>query len=248
LVPRPSGQAGRTAKAIRERGGEPTVLPLIEIVSPPDPGALAAAVAALGTYEWVLFTSENGVERTFETLKRSHRDARAFGGVKLGVIGPRTGAALERYGLTPDLVAEEHVGEGLARDILKTGSPRRVLLLRALTARDTLPNTLREAGATVDVVAAYETKPAAGVDARLRDLLTTGAIDAILLTSSSTAESLVERLGPDAAKLLTSVVIASIGPVTTATAERLGLTVAVTARTFTVDGLLDALERHYLPS
>src|SRR5262249_43739745 len=120
LVPRPSGQAGRTAKAIRERGGEPTVLPLIEIVAPPEPEKLEAAVAALGTYEWVLFTSENGVERTFDVLKKTKRDARAFGGVRIGVIGPRTGAALERYGLTPDLVAEEHVGEGLARDMLKT--------------------------------------------------------------------------------------------------------------------------------
>jgi uroporphyrinogen III methyltransferase/synthase len=248
LIPRPSGQAGRTAKAIRERGGEPTVLPLIEIVPPPDPAALTAAVAELGAYEWVLFTSENGVERTFEALRRSGRDARAFGGVRLGVIGPRTGAALERYGLTPDVVAEEHVGEGLARDVLKTGTPRRVLLLRALSARDALPNLLRDAGATVDVVAAYETKPAEGVEARLRELVAAGALDAILLTSSSTVETLVERLGADAAKVLAPVAIASIGPVTTATAERLGLRVAVTARAFTVDGLLDALERHYVGS
>jgi uroporphyrinogen III methyltransferase/synthase len=109
-----------------------------------------------------------------------------------------------------------------------------------------LPTLLRDAGATVDVVAAYETKPAAGVDARLRELVEAGALDAILLTSSSTVESLVERLGADAAKILAPVAIASIGPVTTATAERLGLRVAVTARAFTVDGLLDALERHYV--
>jgi uroporphyrinogen-III synthase len=80
LIPRPSGQAGRTAKAIRERGGEPTVLPLIEIVPPPDPGALAAALAELGAYEWVLFTSENGVGRTFEALAwwRQTLDAHSF--------------------------------------------------------------------------------------------------------------------------------------------------------------------------
>ena len=245
LVPRPSGQAGRTARAIRERGGEPTVLPLIEIVPPPDPAPLAAALGALASYDWVLFTSENGVVRTLDALRAAGRDARAFAGARLGVIGPRTGAALERYGLVPDLVAEEHVGEGLARDILSRGTPSRVLLLRALAARDALPEMLRQAGASVDVVAAYETKPASGVSEALRDLCERRELDAVLLTSSSTVETLVERLGTGARELLSGVALASIGPVTTKTAERLGLTVAVTAAAYTVDGLLDALERHY---
>jgi len=245
LVPRPSGQAGRTARAIRERGGEPIVLPLIEIVAAPDPVPLTAALAALASYDWVLFTSENGVVRALDALRAVGRDARAFGSAKLGVIGPRTGAALERYGLVPDLVAEEHVGEGLARDILKGGVPRRVLLLRALAARDALPNALRAAGVAVDVVAAYETKALPGVSETLRELFGGDGLDAVLLTSSSTVESLVDRLGPGAQELLSGVTIASIGPVTTQTAERLGLRVAVTASTYTVDGLLDALERHY---
>jgi uroporphyrinogen III methyltransferase/synthase len=143
------------------------------------------------------------------------------------------------------VVAEEHVGEGLARDVLKSGVPRRVLLARALAARDALPSALRDAGATVDVVAAYETKPVAEAGSTVSELVAAGGVDAILLTSSSTAESLVERLGPSAPELLSSVTVASIGPVTTATAERLGLRVAVTAETYTVNGLLDALERHY---
>jgi uroporphyrinogen III methyltransferase/synthase len=245
LVPRPSGQAGRTARAIRERGGEPSVLPLIEIAPAPDPAALGAALAHLASYDWVLFTSENGVVRALDALRATGRDARAFGGTRIGVIGPRTGAALERYGLVPDLVAEEHVGEGLARDILKQETPRRVLLLRALSARDALPSTLRAAGAMVDVVAAYETKPAPGVSTQLRELCEGRLLDAVLLTSSSTAENLVERLGADAPGLLSELTIASIGPVTTRTAEGLGLRVQVTASTYTVDGLLDALERHY---
>ncbi|HEX5099167.1 MAG TPA: uroporphyrinogen-III C-methyltransferase [Polyangiaceae bacterium] len=245
LVPRPSGQAARTARAIRERGGEPTVMPLIAITAPPDPAPLTQALAALSSYDWVLFTSENGVVWAFDALRASGRDARAFGAARIGVIGPRTGTALERYGLVADLVAEEHVGEGLARDILSRGTPRRVLVLRALSARDALPNTLREAGATVDVVAAYETKPVPEAAPKLRELLETRALDAVLLTSSSTAESLVERLGARAVELLSGLTIASIGPVTTKTAEGLGLRVAVTASTYTVDGLLDALERHY---
>jgi uroporphyrinogen III methyltransferase/synthase len=245
LVPRPSGQAERSAKAIRARGGDPVVLPLIAIEPPPDLGALERAAASVREYDCVLFTSENGVECFFAVLRGSGHDARAFGNSRIGVIGPRTADALRRHGLEPDIVAEEHVGEGLARDVLAGGVPRRVLLARALFARDALPNTLREAGATVDVVAAYETKPVVEAGARLRELVISGSVDAILLTSSSTIEAVVERLGKDAPELLAGITVASIGPVTTRSAERLGVRVDVAATTYTVDGLLDALERHY---
>jgi uroporphyrinogen III methyltransferase/synthase len=245
LVPRPSGQAERTAKAIRERGGEPIVVPLIEILPPPDAGALERAAASLSEYDWVLFTSENGVEHFFTALTRLGLDARAFGNSRIGVVGPRTGEALARHGLRADVVAEEHVGEGLARDVLKASVPRRVLLARALAAREALPLALRDAGASVDDVAAYATKPATDAGTNLSELVRSGGVDAVLLTSSSTAESLAERLGPRVAELLAGVTIASIGPVTTATAERLGLRVAVTAEVYTVNDLLDALERHY---
>jgi uroporphyrinogen III methyltransferase/synthase len=245
LVPRPSGQAERSAKAIRARGGEPVVLPLIGIEPPPDVPALEHAAASVREYDWVLFTSENGVEEFFSVLGRLGFDARIFGSARLGVIGPRTGDALRRHGLVPDVVAEEHVGEGLARDVLKGGVPRRVLLARALFARDTLPLALREAGADVDVVAAYETKPIVEAGPRLRELVRGREVDAILLTSSSTIEAVAARLGPEASELLAHVTVASIGPVTTQSAERLGVRVDVTATTYTVDGLLDALERHY---
>jgi uroporphyrinogen III methyltransferase/synthase len=245
LVPRPSGQAERTARAIRARGGEPTVLPLIAIGPPPDVALLERAVTNLRDYDWVLFTSENGVERFFAVVRRLGRDARAFGQSRVGVIGPRTADALRRFGLEPDVIAEEHVGEGLAREVLKHGLPRRVLLARALVARDALPNALRSAGAVVDVVAAYETRPVPEAGDELRRLVTSQSIDAILLTSSSTIEAVVERLGEHAAELLAGVTVASIGPVTTKTAENLGIRVDVAASTYTVDGLLDALERRY---
>lgn len=244
LVPRPGGQAERTAQAIRARGGEPIVLPLIAITPPPEPAALEAAARRLREYDWVLFTSENGVECFVAALKRLGYDARAFGSSRLGVIGPRTGDALRRAGLEPDVVATEHVGEGLARDVLAGGVPRRVLIARALHARDALPDALRAAGASVDVVAAYETKPVLSAGETLAELTESRGIDAILLTSSSTVEALLERLGPGGVERLAGAVIASIGPVTTATAERLGLRVDVTASSYTVDGLLDALERH----
>ncbi|HEX6274356.1 MAG TPA: uroporphyrinogen-III C-methyltransferase [Polyangiaceae bacterium] len=244
LVPRPAGQAERTAQALRERGAEPHVVPVIEIVPPADPEPLASAATRLGEYDWVLFTSANGVERLFGALRASGRDARAFGNAKIGVIGPRTAEALERFGVRADRVAEEHVGEGLAREILAVGTPRRVLILRALVARDALPTALRDAGALVDVVAAYETRPAPPGPKSLVELVETGAVDTVLFTSSSTVTTTVERMGPTARELLARLTVASIGPITTSTAEALGVRVDVTAATFTVDGLLDALEQH----
>jgi uroporphyrinogen III methyltransferase/synthase len=131
-----------------------------------------------------------------------------------------------------------------------------VLIVRALVARDALPKLLREAGAEVDVVAAYETRPAPAVYAdrwgadptprSLVELVETRAVDTVLFTSSSTVTATFERLGgsPDALSLLEKLTVASIGPITTRTAEELGIRVDVTATTFTVDGLLDALERH----
>ena len=245
LVPRPAGQAERTAQALRERGAEPCVVPVIEIVPPADPAPLEAAVQRLSSYDWVLFTSANGVERVFAALRRAGRDARAFGTAKIAVIGPRTADALERCGVRADRVAEEHVGEGLARDLLSLGTPRRVLIARALVARDALPTLLRDAGAEVDVVAAYETRPAPPGPRSLVELVETRAVDTVLFTSSSTVSTTVERLGPSARELLGGLTVASIGPITTRTAEDLGVRVDVTAATFTVDGLLDALEAYF---
>ncbi|HEY3500776.1 MAG TPA: uroporphyrinogen-III C-methyltransferase [Polyangiaceae bacterium] len=243
LVPRALEQAERTAKAIRARGAEPVLVPLIEFHPPPDRAPLLRAVGALSTYEWVLFTSENGVERTFSALRERGGDARAFGTAKVGAIGPRTADALARYGIAADLVAEEHVGEGLARDLLARGRPKRVLIARALVARDELPRLLREAGAEVDVVAAYETRPVPV--ATVLERLDEARADVVLLTSSSIARSLVTALGPRARDHLASLTVASIGPITTKTAEELGVRVDVAAPVHTLDGLLDALERHF---
>jgi uroporphyrinogen III methyltransferase/synthase len=243
LVPRAAEQAERSARAIRARGAEPVLVPLIRILPPPDARPLAAALAALGGYDWVLFTSENGVERTFGALTAAGRDARAFGSAKVGVIGPRTAEALARRGIRADLVAEEHVGEGLARDLLALGSPRRVLLSRALVARDELPRLLREAGAEVDVVPAYETQPVP--PAELAERIRNAAVDVVLLTSSSIVRSLVDALGSTARDQLAALTVASIGPVTTQTAEELGVRVDVAADVHTLDGLLDALEAHF---
>lgn len=244
LVPRPAEQGKATAAAIRARGGKPVLLPAIEIRGPSDPAPLASAIEQLRTYQWVLFTSANGVDRFLNALYAAGFDARAFAHARLGVIGPKTAAALARFGLKADVTAEEFVGEGLARAVLGEGNPGRVLLARAEVARDALPELLRSAGAQVDVVPVYETVTA-DTGAQLRARFEANEIDVALFTSSSTVNAVVEALGDHAKALLSRVIVASIGPITSRTLADHGLSAQVEASAFTVEGLLDALEAHY---
>lgn len=246
LVPRPHHQAVGTAEAIRRRAAEPIILPTIEIGAAPDPEALRAAARRVSDYDFCLFTSANGVDRFFEALGQMSLDARAFGRCKVGAIGPKTAEALLPHGIRADLTAAEFVGESLAQAILEIGGVRRILIPRARVAREQLPELLRQGGMTVDVVPAYETRPAGSEQKqRLQQLIADNEVDVVMFTSSSTVDSMVEMLGPDAPALLSRVALASIGPITSATAARHGLEVAVTAETYTVEGLLDALEKHY---
>jgi uroporphyrinogen III methyltransferase/synthase len=196
----------------------------------------------------VAFTSANGVERTLDALHAARRDARSFGRAKVAAIGPGTEGALRRRGIVADIVAEEYRGEGLADAILPVliGKKSRVLLLRALVARDALPTALRLRGVEVDVVAAYETRAAAvSAIAALRHDLEVGVVDVVTFTSSSTVRELCAALGDSAKELLSRALVAVIGPITAETARDAGLTVGVEATEYTVPGLLDALERHF---
>jgi uroporphyrinogen III methyltransferase/synthase len=252
LVTRAREQAGGTAALLRDLGAEPWVVPTIDLRAPADPGPLARAVEELrrGTYDWVAFTSANGVERTWDALVAAGADARVFGGAQVAAIGPATARALEVRGLRPDVVAKEFRGEGLAAGILeaiaRAPRPSRVLLARAARARDALPEALRAAGHRVDIVAAYETHPAsADVVATLAGELERGRVDAVTFTSSSTVENLCDLLGPRAPALLERARVASIGPITTDTAVARGIRVDVTAQQYTVAGLVEALAASY---
>jgi uroporphyrinogen III methyltransferase/synthase len=249
LVTRAREQAEGAAGLLRDRGAEPVVVPTIEIHPPADLAALDRALAGMqaGAYGWAVFTSANGVERTWTALRARGGDARAFGGARLAAIGPATARALEKLGLHADVVAKEFRGEGLAEamlDALRAGpAAPRVLLARAARARDVLPEALRQAGCTVDVVAAYETRaPAPETVAELTRALEARRIDAVVLTSSSTVENLCDLLGGAALRLLGPLRIAVIGPVTGDTARARGLRVDVTAAQYTLPGLVRALE------
>ncbi len=243
LVPRPPGQADETARELGERGAEPLVLPAIEIAAVSDEEPVASAVAALAGYDWVLFTSSNGVEHFFAALTRAGRDARAFGKARVGVVGPRTAETLARHGLRADLVAEERVGEGLGREVAALGPPGRVLLARAKVAGGEIVRVLREAGARVHDVPVYETRPAPG-QAELAAALRERRVDVVLFTSGSTARAITDAVGDGFAAVLSAITVASVGPVTSRALGELGVRVNVEGPDGTVSGLLDALERH----
>ena len=246
LLFRPQEQARESAALVRDRGAEPLIVPMIEIGPAPDPLPLARAIDRLADYRWVLFTSANGVSRFFAELAARGLDARALGATKIGVIGPKTGQVLERFGLRADLMAEAFVGEGLAQALLERSAPGPVLLARALVARDALPETLRAQGFDVDVVPVYETRSlGARAKQRLIAAIESGRADAALFTSSSTVRETLEALGPDAQSLLARVTVASIGPITSSALRSGGIEIDVTAEQYTVEGLLDSLERYY---
>jgi uroporphyrinogen III methyltransferase/synthase len=240
-------QGSSAVDLLRERGAEPIFVPLLVITPPRDAEPLRRVLAHFSVWDCVAFTSANGVERTFEELARQGRDAAAFGRAKIAAIGPATAAALRARGVEPHVVAKESQGEGLAAELLATlHAGAKVLVLRALVAREVLPDALRAAGCHVDIVAVYETHPPSpeDVDALVKRL-EQRTLDAILLTSGSTVTHLCDALGARAAELLANVCLASIGPVTTKAAETLGFRVAVAAESPTMRGLVDALEAHF---
>jgi len=232
VVTRAREQASELRIRLEQLGAEVIELPSIAL-EPID-----FELPALGGYAWLVFTSANGVDAFFERgLARAGLDARALAGVRIACIGPGTNHALDRRGIRADLVPERFVAESLLDafpDPETAGA--RVLLARAETARDVLPEGLSARGYVVDVLAVYRTIPvvAAPADvARVR----AGEVDAVTFTSSSTVSNFAGVVGPlDAVPH-----IISIGPVTSETARKCGYPVDAEADPHTIDGLVEAL-------
>ena len=250
LVTRAEHQARATSELLRSRGAEPIEVATISIHPPKDPADVERAISELGRADVVAFTSENGVEAFFEALHRMKRDARAFGNARVASIGSTTTKALASHGIVADLEPEAFVGEALGRTILddlvaRHGSAkgRRVVIPRALVAREALPEMLRAEGAEVEVVPVYETLPAGSESRdRLVALLEARKIDVVLATSPSTIENLCELVAPS---LLGHALVACIGEVTAARVRKRGLEPGAIATTSTLLGLVDALEQHF---
>lgn len=236
IVTRSREQGPFLVRALGGRGAEAVELPLIAIAGPADGGAaLRAAAGRLSSYQWVVFTSANAVERLVALVP----DARAFGPARIAAIGTGTTAALTTARLVADLVPERFVAESLLESFPPPATPgARLLLPRAAAARDVLPDGLRAAGYEVDVVEAYRTERVQPTPAALA---AAAGADAVAFTSSSTVTGYLEVAGPDALPP----VVACIGPITAATAREHGLEVSVVAGVHTVEGLVDALEQFF---
>jgi uroporphyrinogen III methyltransferase / synthase len=234
VVTRAREQADTLASHLIALGAGVIELPTIEIRPPADSAPLDRAIAQLDAYDWLIFTSANGVRFFLDHLD-DLRKLRA----KICAIGPATRAAVEALHVKVDLMGKEYVAESLleafaAHDL----SGKRVLLPRAAVARDLVPNELARRGARVEVVEAYRTVAPEHLAEQAREILASRP-DCITFTSSSTVRNLVEAVGTGA---LRGIPAASIGPITTQTAHDLGLEIAAQAKVFNVEGLVAAIQ------
>jgi uroporphyrinogen III methyltransferase/synthase len=233
VVTRARAQASELAATLAAYGADVIEVPTIAVAGPSDGGAaLARAAACVDTYDWVVFTSTNAVERFCAAL----RDARAFGRAQVAAVGSATADALRARNVVADLVPERFVAESLVEAF--PAGPGRVLLPQAAGARPVLAEGLRAKGWQVDVVEAYRTVAGQPSEAALRAASTAHAIT---FTSSSTVTGYLDVAGLDAVPP----VVASIGPITSRTAKELGVEVTIEADPSTVDGLVEALLRAF---
>jgi uroporphyrinogen III methyltransferase/synthase len=242
LVTRPRHQAAEMTARLEELGAVVAQLPAVEIREPADWSPADRALADLSSYQWLVFTSANGVDALIRRLRRAGRDLRALGGVQLAVIGPATADALRRYYLEPDLVPTIYDSEGLASALKERVAGQRVLLARADRGRDVLRQQLA-AVAEVEQIAVYSQVDAIDPASEALETLRRGEIDYVTLTSSNIARSLVCALDEESLRLIRTgaVKLVSISPVTSAAIEELGLPVAAEAQEFTTDGVVQSL-------
>lgn len=247
VITRARNQASVLAEAIENLGGEPWEFPMIDIRDPEDFTALDQAINNIQSYDWLILTSVNGVESFFRRLYHQGKDVRELYGVNLCAVGPKTKQALETRGLRCEYVPGEFTAEGIIevfRGLNIQG--KRFLLPRADIGRKVLPDALAEMGAQVDDVAAYHNVICTENGPQLKQMLLDGSIHLITFTSSSTVNNLLTLLaGEDYRVLLDNVVLASIGPITSDTIRKHGLTVGVEAQEYTIDGLVEAIKGLY---
>jgi uroporphyrinogen III methyltransferase/synthase len=246
VVTRPRAQAAGFIERLEDAGAEVLPAPAIEIVPPDSWDPTDDAISRIGDYDWLVFTSVNGVDAFFDRLAHQGRDVRVLHRCRLAAVGSETAKALARRGLLVDVVPEEFRAEGVAEALRAQGvRGQRVLLPRAAGAREVLPEMLRDAGATVDEVLTYRAAPARSDLGELPELLREGRVDMVTFTSSSTVRHFLASLGPGAVQLLEHTRIGCIGPITSDTARAAGLPVAVQPDRYTVEDFAAAIVAHF---
>ena len=216
---------------------------------PEDWTPLDRSIEEIGSYNWLLFTSVNGVEYFFNRLYEKGKDVRALKDIKVAAIGPKTAESVRRYGIIPDLVPSEYRAEAVI-EAFKGQNIRdlKILLPRASKAREILPDELKKMGACLNIVDTYRTIRPDSKEDMVNQMLEAGEIDMITFTSSSTVTNFMgmfEDKTDQVKTLLKDVDLASIGPITSETAKKLGLDINVEPEDSTIDALIEAIVRHY---
>jgi uroporphyrinogen III methyltransferase/synthase len=242
LVTRARQQASTLSKLLTERGALPVELPAIATQAIPDNRELEQAILNLAKYQWMVFTSVNGVRAVFDQLRALKLDGRALHDVKIGAIGPATGKVLEAKGITPDFCPDIFTTEGLISGFRgRNITGQRFLLPRTDIADEQLAQGLTGLGATVQEIAVYRTLPDVEALSRAKEMLLLNQLDVVTFTSSSTVTNLMTAFG-DNREPLKGVRVACIGPKTAETAIKAGLKPDAVAKEHTISGLVDAIE------
>lgn len=252
LVSRAKKQAGALSSTLKELGCQVIDIPFIEIRKSSSFKPLDTALRSLASYDWLILTSVNGVQAMFERMAKRKLDSSALAHLKIAAIGPATKGAIEKHGLVVTITPKEYVAESVVNSLQTRVKGKRVLLVRAKVARDVIPRELRKAGATVDVIEAYETVVPKQSKERLQKALGgKRKPHAITFTSSSTVKNFVSLMGLRGARAALKRVApnhgvhsASIGPVTSATLREFGLPVDIEAKQFDIPGLVAAIVAH----
>lgn len=242
LVTRARSQSSYLVSKVEELGAEAIEFPVIKIAPPSSYDALDEALQSLEHFNWIIFSSVNGVEYFFRRLRELNIDIRASHNSKIAAIGSKTAEALYKKGLVVNLVPEEFRAERLffeLQSIVKKGD--KILLPRADIARKYLAEALENIGCTVCAVDAYSTQRVNHDSASIIDRLQNSDIDIITFTSSSTVNNFVNAIGEENLSLLSGVKVICIGPVTASTAAQWSINVSQVAKTYTIDGLIEAL-------
>jgi len=243
LITRAHDQASEFATKLRNLGAEVIEFPTIEIAPPRSRKELDQAINGLKSYDWIIFTSANGVNFFWQRLADKKKGLSLPSSLKVAAIGPATTKKLKEKGIRVAYKPKEFIAEGILKGFKKMDlKGKRILLARAKNARDILPKGLRKMGSEVDVVEAYRTVKPRGGSKRLGQILRGERIDAITFTSSSTVNHFVELLkAEDLTELLKGITIACIGPVTARTVKDWGLKVQIQPKQYTIPALTRAI-------
>lgn len=248
VVTRSRSQASKLVDGLAIHGATIIEMPTIDIVPPENWKTVDAAIDKIKEYDWLVFTSVNGVDYFFERMFEKGLDARALCGAKIATIGPATSEMVKKYGLVPDFQPKTFVAESIAEGMKEKGEikGKKFLLPRADIAREALPEILRTEGADVDDIPVYRTIPGEFDVESLKKKIEDGEVNGVTFTSSSTAANFVDRLGSDF--ILTNrekFAALSIGPITSDKMRELGMEPAVEADVYTIPGLIEVILKNF---